>query len=326
MTVETKSSLSGVIVVDKPAGITSFRVVSIIRKLTGVKKVGHCGTLDPFATGVLPVCVGNATRVIRYMEKYDKVYRCTARFGQFSETQDKDGLLYGGRKPTESEMQEMRSTDFRELRLLMDGLVGKRLQTPPAYSAIKIAGRPAYDYARKGIEIELAPRNVEIFSCSIHSITAEEELEVDFSVHCSKGTYIRSLCHELGEKTGYGAYAKSLRRTKCGDFDLDAAHSLLELEEASNSGQLIKMMLPDIECVKSLPVLLITQAEASHIRLGKKLPLCDFGGRIPLENVDDGVKTERYRAMLGDRLIAVVYPDNVVDNGVLRIERMLDVL
>jgi tRNA pseudouridine55 synthase len=326
MTVNKPSSLSGVIIVDKPEGITSFRVVSIIRRLTGVKKVGHCGTLDPFATGVLPVCVGNATRVIRYMEKYDKVYRCTARFGQFSETQDKDGTLFGGHKPTESEAQKMRATDFLELRRLFDGLVGKRSQIPPAYSAIKIAGRPAYDYARKGIEVELAPRNVEIFSCIIHSITVEEELEVDFSVHCSKGTYIRSLCHELGEKTGFGAYAKSLRRTKCGDFDLSKAHSLEELEEASKAGALFAMMLPDIECVKSLPVLTVTQDEASQIRLGKKLPLGFFYGRIAAENVDGDNSTTRYRAMLGDRLIAVVYPDNVEDNGVLRIERMLDIL
>ena len=320
------SSLSGVIVVDKPEGITSFRVVSIIRRLTGVKKVGHCGTLDPFATGVLPVCVGSATRVIRYMEKYDKVYRCTARFGKFSETQDKDGTLFGGRKPTDSEKQEMHSTDFRELRRLFDGLVGKRSQIPPAYSAIKIAGRPAYDYARKGIEVELAPRNIEIFSCTIHSINFEEELEVDFSVHCSKGTYIRSLCHELGEKTGFGAYATNLRRTQCGDFDLASAYSLEELEEASKAGELNKMMLPDIECVKSLPVLAVTQVEAGKIRLGKKLPLIDFDGRIAASNADGTMDATRYRAMLGDRLIAVVYPEYVEDNGVLRIERMLDIL
>jgi len=324
--VSAPSSLSGVIVVDKPEGITSFRVVSIIRRLTGVKKVGHCGTLDPFATGVLPVCVGTATRVIRYMEKYDKVYRCTARFGQFSETQDKDGTLFGGRKPTDLEIQEMRSTDFRELRCLFDELVGKRSQIPPAYSAIKIAGRPAYDYARKGIEIELAPRNVEIFSCIIHGITVTEELEVDFSVHCSKGTYIRSLCHELGEKTGFGAYAIKLRRTKCGDFDLASAHSLEKLEEASKTGELFKMMLPDIECVKSLPVLEVTQEEAGKIRLGKKLPLVEFDGRIATDNADEEITATRYRAMLGERLIAVVYPDNVADNGVLRIERMLDLL
>jgi tRNA pseudouridine55 synthase len=260
------------------------------------------------------------------MEKYDKVYRCTARFGCFSETQDKDGTLFGGRKPTESEVQEMRSTDFRELRSLFDGLVGKRSQTPPAYSAIKIMGRPAYDYARKGIEIELAPRNVEIFSCIIHSITVEEELEVDFSVHCSKGTYIRSLCHEMGEKTGFGAYAKSLRRTKCGAFDLASAYSLEELEEASKLGTLFTKLLPDIECVKSLPVLEVTQYEASQIRLGKKLPLSDFDGRIAAESAGEEIHATRYRAMLGDRLIAVVYPDHVADNGVLRIERMLDVL
>lgn len=326
MTVSKPLFLSGVIIVDKPEGITSFRVVSFIRKLTGVKKVGHCGTLDPFATGVLPVCVGSSTRVIRYMEKYDKEYRCTVRFGQFSDTQDKDGTYFGGRKPSEAEIQTMLANDFHELRNLFGGLVGKRLQTPPAYSAIKIAGRPAYDYARKGIEIELEPRNVEIFSCIIHSISVEEQLEVDFSVHCSKGTYIRALCHELGEKTGFGAFAKSLRRTKCGNFDLSLAHSLEELEEAFKAGDLSRVMLPDIECVKSLPILTVNQDEASQIRLGKKLPLANFIGRIVTDKADLKNDTTRYRAMLGDRLIAVVYPDNVADNGVLRIERMLDTL
>lgn len=326
MKLDAPGSLSGVVVVDKPEGITSFRVVSMIRRLTGVKKVGHCGTLDPFATGVLPVCVGSATRVIRYMDKYEKEYRCTVRFGQFSETQDKEGTLFGGRKPTDSEFEEMRSDDFSQLRLLFEGLVGKRLQTPPAYSAVKIAGRPAYDYARKGIEVELAPRAVEIFSCIIHGIRTDEELEVDFSVHCSKGTYIRSLCHELGEKTGFGAYAVSLRRTKCGEFDLNMAHSLTELEEAAKSGLLPEMMLPDTECVKSLPVLSVTADEAGRIRLGKKQPLISFGDRIIPEKPDDGNNTTRYRAMLGNRLIAVVYPDFLEDNGILRIERMLDIL
>ncbi len=324
MTVNKPLFLSGVIIVDKPEGITSFRVVSLIRKLTGVKKVGHCGTLDPFATGVLPVCVGNATRVIRYMEKYDKVYRCTVSFGQFSDTQDKDGTLFGGRKPSEAEIQMMLANDFHELRNLFDGLVGKRSQIPPAYSAIKIAGRPAYDYARKGIEIELKPRNIEIFSCIIHSISVKEQLEVDFSVHCSKGTYIRTLCHELGEKTGFGAYAKSLRRTQCGAFDLSMAHSPSELEEAFKAGEIVKILLPDIECVKSLPVLTVNQDEASQIRLGRKLPLTNFTGRVATEKVNGEEDTTRYRAMLEDRLIAVVYPDNATDNGVLRIERMLD--
>src|SRR5664280_2365060 len=146
-----KNSFSGIINVNKPVGLTSFQVVGRIRKLLGVKKVGHCGTLDPFASGVLPVCVGKATRVVRYMDGYDKTYRCTAHFGASTDTQDREGKVTGGRMPQEDELERMKADDFAALRKLFSELDGDKDQMPPMYSAIKMAGRPLYEYARQGI-------------------------------------------------------------------------------------------------------------------------------------------------------------------------------
>lgn len=313
----------GIVVVNKPEGMTSFQVTARIRRILGVKKAGHCGTLDPFATGVLPVCTGTATRLIRYMENDNKQYRCTVKFGAFSDTQDREGHLYGGRQPTGSELQEMEKDGFASLRLLFDALPGDKLQIPPKYSAIKIAGRPAYEYARKGVEIELAPRKIRIFSCTVNEISIQNGLEVDFTIDCSKGTYIRTICHDLGVQSGFGAHASELKRTKCGKFDLSRSFSPEEIAAAVESNTIESIVLPEIECVSHLPEIDLTLREAEMIRQGKKLPVSDFWERLPLTDMGIHDENARYRAMLGTRLIAIVYPQGIGDNEVLRIERML---
>jgi len=327
--------ISGVIIADKPEGMSSFRVVSMVRKMTGVKRVGHSGTLDPFATGVLPICVGQATRVIRYLENDNKEYFCTIRFGAFSQTQDSEGPLFGGRHPTEDELKTMKEEDFFSIRRLFAELPGPLIQTPPIYSALKVNGQKACDLARKGIPVLLKPRTVYIYKCDILDIRTDPDLEVDFLITCSKGTYIRTICDEIGKKTGFGAYAIHLRRTRCGAFGEADAHTLEEIEQAISNGSLSSLVLPEEVCVRHLPALELTESEADHIRHGRLLPISDFIGRIGnpksegdrIFEQDPSIIDEpalRYRAMLNDRLIAVVYPEKIEDNIILKIERMLD--
>ncbi|MBN1891856.1 MAG: tRNA pseudouridine(55) synthase TruB [Clostridiales bacterium] len=309
---------------NKPVGLTSFRVVSLVRKLTGVKKVGHTGTLDPFATGVLPICVGKATRLIRYLENDDKEYRCTIRFGSFSDTQDSEGVLYGGRRPNPEELEAMRNDDYRNLRKRFEELQGSLVQTPPIYSAVKVNGKKAYEYARKGIPIELKPRTVQIYSCRVLNISSEPELEAEFVIHCSKGTYIRAICEELGKKSGFGAYALQLRRTRSGAFGIDDAYLPEEAEQAYKDGNLESLFISEEICVRHLPAVEITEEEAEHIRNGRLLPLSDFSGRIDGVGKETGQEAPRLRAMRNEKLIAIVYPSYTEGHGILRIERMLD--
>lgn len=317
-------SISGVIIMDKPAGLTSFRVVSTVRKLTGVKKVGHSGTLDPFATGVLPICVGKATRLIRYLEKDDKEYRCTIRFGSFSDTQDSEGVMYGGRRPKSDELESMRKDNYRDLRQLFEELQGTLVQTPPIYSAVKVNGKRAYEYARKGIPVDLKPRTVQIYSCRVLSITAEPELEAEFVIHCSKGTYIRTICEDLGKRSGFGAYALQLRRTRSGVFRIDDAHLPEEAEQAYKEGNLQSLFMDEEICVRHLPAVEITEEEAAHIRNGRLLPLSGFSDRIDGSREETEHEETRFRAMRNEKLIAIVYPSYTEGHGILRIERMLD--
>jgi|GEM_PF-127085 len=335
MIINQAPSVSGVIIADKPEGMSSFRVVSMVRRMAGVKKVGHSGTLDPFATGVLPICVGKATRLIRYLGNDDKEYRCTIRFGSYSETQDSEGALYGGRRPGEEELETMRGDDYALLRSLFDDLPGSLTQTPPAYSAVKVNGKKAYEYARKGIPVELKPRTVQIYECRVFGISSEPELEADFLISCSKGTYIRAICEELGKKSGFGAYAIKLQRTRCGAFGLKDAHSLEEMERAFSAGQLESLFIPEDICVRHLHAIELTAEEAEHIRNGRLLPFAAFSDRLQgwtaSEEEDIGAELEseeddapRFRAMFDNKLIAIVYLSIVDDNSILKIERMLD--
>jgi len=173
--------------VDKPVGLTSFQVVGKIRKLLGVKKVGHCGTLDPFASGVLPVCVGKATRVVRYMDGYDKSYRCTVNFGAFTDTQDREGKVIGGREPSFDEFERMKANDFADLRKLFSELDGEKEQMPPMYSAIKMAGKPLYEYARQGITLDRQVRKIRIYNSVVHGIIAGKILSQIFHFPVPRG-------------------------------------------------------------------------------------------------------------------------------------------
>jgi tRNA pseudouridine55 synthase len=223
----------GVIVVNKPVGSTSFGCVARVRRAVGVRRVGHCGTLDPFAEGVLPVCVGRATGLVRYMEGYDKEYRVTVRFGAETDTQDVTGKRTGGREPSEGELDGLRADGFQSIRALAAALEGDRMQTPPMYSAVKVDGRPLYESARKGVEIGRKARPIRVHAVHTDSVSADDGvLRAVLTIRCSKGTYIRTLCEDLGRATGFGAHAETLLRTRCGPYGIEQAHALEELDAA----------------------------------------------------------------------------------------------
>lgn len=308
---------SGILLVNKPVGMTSFQVVSRIRKLCGVRKAGHCGTLDPFASGLLPVAVGRATRVVRYMDSYDKTYRCRVRFGAFTDTQDRDGVQTGGRLPTDSELRALEESDYEQIRRLILNLSGDRMQIPPMYSAVKSNGKPLYAYARQGITLERSERPIRIHHVEVHAIGVDEGLYADFSVSCSKGTYIRTLCDDLGRESGFGAYADALIRTRCGPYPLSDSHTLEELEEKKFRGELADLFLPEDSALSHLPSLFLSEEEEAAIRMGKLLDLSLFASRMT--DCTTGVRTV-VRGNCGP--IAVVYPDIREGREILRIERV----
>lgn len=216
---------SGIFLVNKPQGMTSFGVVARIRKLTGMRRVGHIGTLDPFADGLLPVCTGKATSAVQFMEKYDKTYQVRIVFGQATDTQDLTGKVIETHQLTDSERSRLAETDFAELRQAVTDLIGCHEQVPPMYSAIKKNGRPLYAYARAGEIVDRKARPVTIRRAEILDISLGQQMQMDLLVECSKGTYIRTIADDLGRKLGYFAYAAQLTRTRCGPFLLTGSAS-----------------------------------------------------------------------------------------------------
>jgi tRNA pseudouridine55 synthase len=249
--------LSGILNVDKPAGMTSHDVVDAVRRMSGQRKVGHTGTLDPMATGVLPVCLGQATRVAEYVMAGLKCYRAGIGLGTSTDTYDADGEITseGGR------------TDFTraELGAALAEFLGRIEQVPPMYSAIKQGGVPLYKLARRGEVVERKPRPVEIDSIVIADWTPPSLI---VEVVCSPGTYIRSLAHDLGQRLGCGAYLATLVRLRSGQFSLGQAVSLDRLEEAFRHGQEDRYMLPFDEALLHWPAVVVTAARASRILHG----------------------------------------------------------
>lgn len=213
---EGEGDWSGFLVVDKPPGLSSHDVVAILRAVTGIQKVGHTGTLDPFATGVLPLALGRATRLIQYLDESQKVYDATVQFGVAMDTGDPTGQpVATGPIPALEE---------RGLLQALAGFVGDRMQTPPRYSAVKIAGRALYDYARAGKEVEAKARPIHISAMDLLEFhPSETDPSAQIRIHCSRGTYARVIGEELGVALGTVAHLTALRRQRSGPFSLDPA-------------------------------------------------------------------------------------------------------
>lgn len=212
--------LDGVLIIDKPSGITSHDVVAKVRKALKTKKVGHTGTLDPLATGVLVVCVEKATKLVNYLTCDEKIYEVEMKLGIKTDTGDITGNII-------DEDTNYKVT-IKEANEVIKSFVGKQKQIPPMYSAIKVNGQKLYELARKGIEIEREPRDIEIFD--IYNIEINNEL-IKYTVHCSKGTYVRSLCEDIAQRLGTIGVMTNLRRIKSGQFEIENAIKIDDISE-----------------------------------------------------------------------------------------------
>lgn len=226
--------MNGIIVVNKPLGKTSHNIVSIMRRITGIKKVGHTGTLDPEAEGVLPICIGSATKAADMLTLSDKCYKTQLVWGKTTDTQDASGTVL-------SECDIM--PEKEDIEKVIMSFVGHTEQIPPMYSAIKKDGKKLYELARQGIEIERKKRQITINSIKIDKIDTDRKT-VDMTVDCSKGTYIRTLCHDIGAKLGTGAYMNTLQRIRTGRFNISMSHTLEELWALKEQDKLSSVLIP----------------------------------------------------------------------------------
>ena len=232
--------MNGVILINKEKGISSFGVVAKIRKILNIKKVGHTGTLDPEATGLLPILVGNGTKISKYLIEHDKTYIAKLKFGIKTDTADSEGEVI---KKDNFKLDKKDEKFYIEI---FNSFIGKSTQIPPIYSAIKVDGKKLYEYARKNEEVEIKPREIEIYNIKIISINYDEN-EIDFEVSCSKGTYIRTLCEDIAEKLETCGYMKELKRTRVDNFRIEDAITLEELENNKNNEEYLKNKIISIE-------------------------------------------------------------------------------
>lgn len=256
--------MDGIFNINKPKGITSFDVVSKIRRLCKTKKVGHAGTLDPDASGVLPICIGKATKVIEFLMDKDKSYRVGLMLGKATDTQDASGnILY--EKPVMASIEEIEEA--------IKSFLGEGEQIPPMYSAVKVNGKKLYELARKGIEVERKPRPVTFFKLDILSIDKNSDnVIVIFDVECSKGTYVRTLCHDIGKKLGCGGHMISLARTRSGPFLLENAYTLDSLQELNSNNRLETAIISMDKAILNMPPVYVNQNEAIKLKNGLVIP------------------------------------------------------
>jgi tRNA pseudouridine55 synthase len=249
---------SGLVVVDKPAGVTSHDVVSRVRRLAGTRKVGHAGTLDPMATGVLVLGVNRATRLLGHLTLTEKAYDATIRLGASTTTDDAEGEVIS--------TADTGDLDEARIRSALAAFVGDIEQVPTTVSAIKVEGRRAYQRVREGEEVQLAARPVTIHALDVHQVRPTDAgIEADVSVQCSSGTYIRAIARDLGTQLGVGGHLGALRRTAVGPFALDDARTLEQLTEELT-------MLPIAEAARvSFPARDLGQAQAGDVRHGRQI-------------------------------------------------------
>jgi tRNA pseudouridine55 synthase len=257
--------VNGLLILDKPAGMTSHDVVAHTRRIVGERSIGHLGTLDPMATGVLPLLLGRYTRLAQFFGRMEKAYTGSIRFGQATTTYDAEGEAVGPLKPV--------SLDADVVRGHAQHFNGELLQTPPAYSAKKIGGRRSYSLARAGETIELAPVRIVVHDFAITSVDGDT---AEFRVTVSAGGYIRSLAHDLGQRLGCGAHLASLRRVAAGPFHADAVLSLEELATLAETGELEQHLPHPRTLLPELPSMTVDAHTAGRMRNGAMCNLADF--------------------------------------------------
>lgn len=266
--------LSGILPVDKPAGFTSFDVIAKLRGVTHTRKIGHSGTLDPMATGVLPLFFGTATKACSILPNEDKRYAASLRLGMTTDTEDITGKVLS---ETPSAVTEER------FRAVAAEFVGALMQTPPMYSAVKVGGRPLYDLARKGREVERPAKEIVVYSLDVTAFD-EGAQTAQIEVFCGKGTYIRTLIADMGRILGCGAVMTALRRTEAGGFRESECYTIAEVQEMMANGTLEAALLPPKRLFDSLP----------------RLELCDFDARLYQNGVPLELEKRGWGGISGD--------------------------
>ena len=292
-------SISGFLVVNKPPGYTSHQVVAAARKILAQRQIGHTGTLDPMATGVLVLAIGAATKLISFLDEGKKIYRARLVLGLTTDTQDLSGQVISAK--TETQITGANLADA------LTYFTGEQEQTPPMYSAIKVKGEPLYKLARAGKEIDRAKRKI-----TIYCLQVDEPLLPVYGfkegpalcIECSRGTYIRTLCHELGAYLGCGGCMGDLVRLASGPFRLQEACSLQELAQAVTEQKLAELLISPVDALQHLPMLSLSETQAEKVRHGGKLLAMEFGPPPARENDQT---TPLGRGVSGDgRLVAIL--------------------
>lgn len=290
----------GFINIYKPEKMTSFDVIAILRKITHIKQIGHSGTLDPFATGVLPVCIGKSTRLIEYLDD-DKEYIATVKFGADTDTYDLDGQIV---KTYETEISKS------QLEMALNDFKGEIEQYPPKYSAIKVNGKKLYEYARKGQEVEIKPRKV--FISKIELLEFDEQNQIaKIIIGCSKGTYIRSVAYDIGQKLNCGGHLLALERTKSGKFTIENA---IKLDDIKNENDINAHLINPIDVLS-----------------GKKYILNENEKENVMHGIALNIREQKQFTDLCDSIVFLVYGGKIVavgqiNNKEIKIKKVFEVL
>lgn len=296
--------MNGILLINKPQGWTSFDVIAKLRGILHMKRLGHAGTLDPMATGVLPVFVGYATKACGMLPDQTKVYAAEFQLGKISDTQDSTGAV----QETGADLNGITCEDIRR-----HFPVGQIEQIPPMYSAVKVGGRKLYDLARQGKEIERKPRPVivDAVDCTDYDLQTGSGRVI---IHCQTGTYVRTLIHDMGQALGCGAVMTALRRDVSSGFLLADCHTLEEVQAAANAGTVEALIIPTAQAFQSLPAIHLNAGQTRLYRNGVKLELTRLGGQI--------TDADRYTIFDGtDGFLGTAITDR--ENGILRVERNL---
>ena len=292
--------MDGVLVVDKPEGWTSHDVVARVRHIARTRRIGHLGTLDPIATGVLPLVLGRATRLAQFYTRSDKIYEGVIRFGWSTVTYDRAG-------ERTSEKTEPR-IDPAALEQALERFRGEFMQTPPPVSAKKVEGRRAYQLARESVAVELAPVPVEIYELTLLDFTGPL---ARVRAHCSGGTYLRSIAHDLGQLLGCGAHLEDLRRLASGEFEIAQARTIPQLESLASDDRLIDALIPAAQMLPGMAAVFVDDLTASQIRNGRNFPASPFRSQ-PASRYVKAVTRSQELVAVGEAVLPNLYHPVVV--------------
>lgn len=278
--------MDGILIINKPKQNTSHDVVAKVKKICG-EKVGHTGTLDPMATGVLPLLLGQGTKLSKYLINHDKTYIATIQLGKKTDTLDSEGSIL------EERIVDGKLLNKENVQRVLECQIGKQIQTPPIYSAIKVNGKKLYEYARKGVEVEIPKREIEIYNIELLDIN-EKDKTIEFKVHCSKGTYIRTLCENIAEKLGTIGYMKELNRVQVGQFNLNQAFTVEELEKNKENEKFLNQHLITVQnFFEKYPIIELKEEKLKLFLNGVQLTNNNDDGlyQIKVNNVVVGIGT-----------------------------------